>query len=92
MLRKLGKPVALAVNKIDAAVRESLTHEFYSLGFEHVFGVSAEHKLGFRELLDHVTAEIKPEKVEEGADEAFEAKTYKGGDHRPAECRQVHAP
>src|SRR3954467_12650051 len=49
ILRKLGKPVTVAVNKIDAPVRESLTNEFYSLGFEHVFGVSAEHKLGFRE-------------------------------------------
>jgi GTP-binding protein len=61
MLRKLGKPVALAVNKIDAASRENLTPEFYSLGFEHVFPVSAEHKLGLRELLDHVTEGIAPE-------------------------------
>jgi GTPase len=69
ILRKLGKPVSLAVNKIDAPVRESLTHEFYSLGFEHVFGVSAEHKLGFREFLDHVTADIKPEKEEDPSEE-----------------------
>src|SRR4051812_6984968 len=55
MLRKLGKPVTLVVNKIDAAVRESLVHEFHSLGFQHVFGVSAEHKLGIGELLEHVT-------------------------------------
>src|SRR3954447_17587927 len=48
MLRKLGKPVAVAVNKIDAAVRESLTNEFYALGFKDVFPVSAEHKLGLR--------------------------------------------
>src|SRR5436190_5535740 len=61
MLRRLGKPVAVAVNKIDAAVRESLTNEFYALGFKDVFGVSAEHKLGLRELLDHVTKGIKPE-------------------------------
>jgi GTP-binding protein len=56
MLRQLGKPVALAVNKIDAAVRESLAHDFYLLGFEHLFPVSAEHRLGIEELLDHVTA------------------------------------
>src|SRR5262249_30219801 len=55
LLRKLGKPVALAVNKIDAAVREPLTHEFYSLGFKDLFPVSAEHRLGIEELLDHVT-------------------------------------
>ena len=77
ILRKLGKPVALAVNKIDAAVRESLTHEFYSLGFEHVFGVSAEHKLGLRELLDHVTEGIKPEEIDEEASEKPKPKRIK---------------
>ncbi|HZN24045.1 MAG TPA: GTPase, partial [Burkholderiales bacterium] len=51
MLRKLGKPVALAVNKIDAEARSGLTHEFHALGFEHVFPVSAEHKIGLGELL-----------------------------------------
>src|ERR1700733_11348586 len=31
LLRKLGKPVALAINKIDTPKREDLTHEFHSL-------------------------------------------------------------
>jgi GTP-binding protein len=68
MLRRLGKPVALAVNKIDAASRESLTHEFHELGFEHVFPVSAEHKLGIGELLDHLTtgfAQVAEQPAEE---------------------------
>jgi GTP-binding protein len=56
LLRKLGKPVALAVNKIDSAARESLAHEFHSLGFPDLFPVSAEHRLGVEDLLDHVTA------------------------------------
>jgi GTP-binding protein len=56
LLRKLGKPVALAVNKIDSAARESLAHEFHSLGFPDLFPVSAEHRLGIEDLLDHVTA------------------------------------
>jgi GTPase len=64
MLRKLGKPVALAVNKIDHEVRAGLTADFHSLGFEHVFPVSAEHKLGLGELLDHVTEGIEPEPEE----------------------------
>ena len=61
MLRKLGKPVVLAVNKIDAEVRSGLTHEFHALGFEHVFPVSAEHKIGLGELLDHITKDIERE-------------------------------
>ncbi len=55
MLRKLGKPVALAVNKIDSPKREGLAHEFHELGFEHLFPISAEHHLGLDDLLAHVT-------------------------------------
>jgi GTP-binding protein len=55
MLRQLGKPVALAVNKIDAPVRESLAHDFYILGFEHLFPISSEHRIGIDDLLDHIT-------------------------------------
>lgn len=65
ILRKLGKPVALAVNKIDAASRENLAGEFYSMGFEHLFPVSAEHRLGIHELLDHVTEGIERQTDEE---------------------------
>ncbi|HVX67106.1 MAG TPA: ribosome biogenesis GTPase Der [Bryobacteraceae bacterium] len=55
LLRQLGKPVSLAVNKVDTVERESLTGEFYSLGISDVFPVSAEHRLGIDDLLDHVT-------------------------------------
>ncbi len=65
MLHKLGKPVALAVNKIDSARREDLAHEFHALGFEHLFPVSAEHHLGIADMLDHVTAEIPEQDAEE---------------------------
>src|ERR1700674_3503655 len=58
MLRKLGKPVSLAVNKIDSSKREDLAHEFHSLGFEHLFPISAEHRIGFDELLEHVTRDF----------------------------------
>jgi GTP-binding protein len=68
MLRKLGKPVALAVNKIDVPKREVLTADFYSLGLEPVIPISAEHRLGIDDLLDHVTADF-PE-VEPPAEEA----------------------
>jgi len=58
MLRRLGKPVTLAVNKIDHPNRDGLAHEFHSLGFEHLYPISAEHQLGIAELLDHVTREF----------------------------------
>lgn len=56
LLRPLGKPLTLVVNKIDAPVRESLVPEFYSLGLGDPVAVSAEHRLGLDDLLAHVTA------------------------------------
>jgi GTP-binding protein len=69
MLRKLGKPVSLVVNKIDHPVRDSLLNDFYSLGFENMFPVSAEHKLGLHGLLDHVTSEFPASEAEEETEE-----------------------
>src|SRR5208283_2927695 len=37
MLIKLGKPVSLAVNKVDTHDKENLAHEFYSLGIADIF-------------------------------------------------------
>ena len=62
MLRKLGKPVTLAVNKIDATAREDLAHEFHSLGFKDLFPVSAEHRIGLDDLLEHVTQDFASER------------------------------
>ena len=56
MLRRLGKPVALAVNKIDSPARSGLAHEFHEMGFEHLYPVSAEHQLGIDDLMAHVTS------------------------------------
>ncbi|MFL6352750.1 MAG: ribosome biogenesis GTPase Der [Bryobacteraceae bacterium] len=61
LLRPLNKPLSLVVNKIDAQSRENLVHEFYSLGIGEVFAVSAEHRLGLDELLEHVTAAFPKE-------------------------------
>jgi len=56
MLIKLGKPVSMAVNKVDTQERESLANEFYGLGIPDIFPVSAEHGIGVDALLDRVTA------------------------------------
>jgi GTP-binding protein len=64
-LRKLHKPVVVAVNKIDSPRREPLVAEFYSLGFERVMAVSAEHRVGVHDLLDEVTREFPETETEE---------------------------
>jgi len=64
LLRPLGKPLTLVVNKIDAKVRENLVHEFYSLGLGDPLAVSAEHRLGLDDLLEVATASfptVQPE-------------------------------
>jgi len=65
ILRKLGKPVTVAVNKIDDPKRETLTTEFYSLGFPRVMAVSAEHRKGLMELLDELTKDFPATETEE---------------------------
>jgi GTP-binding protein len=55
MLKRLGKPVSLAVNKIDSQLRDGLTNEFFGLGIADVFPVSSEHGIGVDALLDRVT-------------------------------------
>ena len=53
-LQRMGKPLFLAVNKVDSDKQESLVGEFHELGIREVFGISAEHGRGIDDLLDAV--------------------------------------
>lgn len=57
MLRKSGKPVVLAVNKLDVYKPEDL-FDFYELGLGQPFGISAEQAKGIGDLLDEVCADF----------------------------------
>ena len=59
-LRKSGKPVVLAVNKLDNYNPEKL-YEFYNLGLGEPYGISAEHGTGIGELLDEVVDKFRDE-------------------------------
>ena len=56
LLRRTGKPLALAVNKIDSATLMARAEGFYKLGISRLFPVSSEHGIGIDDLLDAVTA------------------------------------
>jgi GTPase len=71
VLRKTSKPVYLVVNKVDNHDRLLEATEFYSLGFEHIFFISAMTGSGTGDLLDAVCAHIKEEKNEEPAEGAL---------------------
>ena len=51
-LRKSGKPVLVAVNKVDTALAEPRSLEFVQLGFEKVFPVTAIHGEGIDNLME----------------------------------------
>ena len=55
LAHRTGKPLSLAVNKVDVAQHLPLAAEFYRLGVPYIFPLSAEHGLGVDELLEHVT-------------------------------------
>ena len=72
MLRKSGKPVALAVNKCDSIgpVNPDV-YEFYSLGIGDLFETSAVHGHGTGDLLDWVLENIPDEEDEEAEDDGL---------------------
>jgi GTPase len=53
-LIRSGKPLFLAVNKVDTDKQQSLTDEFHRLGIRKVFPISAENARGLDDLLDGI--------------------------------------
>ncbi|HXV67932.1 MAG TPA: ribosome biogenesis GTPase Der [Nitrospira sp.] len=54
LLRSVTKPVFVAVNKIDTPKADPLLADFYQLGRDELYPVSAEHGTGVAELLDAI--------------------------------------
>jgi GTPase len=68
LLIRTGKPVFLAVNKVDSAKQEILAAEFHGLGIDKVFPVSAEHGRGVDELLDAIHEVLPEDATTEGTE------------------------
>ena len=58
LLLRTGKPLFLAVNKIDSDQQIALAGQFHRLGAKEVFPISAEHGRGLDDLLDAVVATL----------------------------------
>ena len=54
ILRKQNKPIFYAVNKVDSGRMEASAAEFYELGAETIYTISALHGTGIGELLDGI--------------------------------------
>ena len=63
LIRRSGKPILLAVNKVDSHKREPLAAEFYSLGIGDPHMISAYHSSGIADLLDALVALLPEEPV-----------------------------
>src|SRR5215813_11984224 len=84
LLRRVNKPLFLAVNKIDTREQEAPAENFRTLGIRELYPVSAEHGTGVAELLDEVvkalpqqpkealSAPTEPPQVDIGEDQRLE--------------------
>jgi GTPase len=86
-LRESGKPVLVAVNKVDDTGAEKGVLEFSELGFEKIFPVTAIHGAGIESLMDAASALLPEEERHVMSDEepaaAAESETP-SPDTRPA--------
>lgn len=60
-LRIMAKPVFFTVNKIDSPSQEERLSEFYTLGLDTLYPLSAEHGYGVHDLLTALTAVLPPD-------------------------------
>ncbi|MBO4286501.1 MAG: ribosome biogenesis GTPase Der [Bacilli bacterium] len=64
MLRKVNKPIILAINKIDEGTHIADINEFYSLGLGEPMAVSGAHGIGIGDLLNKIVSYVKDDKEE----------------------------
>ena len=71
LLRTSGKPVILAINKIDVPSHQLRAADFYRLGFKYNVEISAEHGAGLENLLEDlecIVGRIEPPTSDGGGD------------------------
>ncbi len=68
LLQRSGKPVFVAVNKMETDALQAQAENLRSLGFRHMLPVSAEHGLGIAELMEAVFAVLPQTEPESEAD------------------------
>jgi GTP-binding protein len=69
MLRDLKKPVLYAVNKIDGPIQESALTDFFALGIDEPYPVSAEHGYGMSDFLDALIGALPESESDENPEE-----------------------
>ena len=83
LLQRGGKPVFLAVNKIDTPEMFAAAENFRRLGFRNVCPISAEHGVGIGDLLDEVWA-VLPEETAAHHQEQIQGSLHSASQERDA--------
>src|SRR5450631_638590 len=84
LLIRGGKPVFLAVNKVEGEAMSFAAENFRQLGLRNVFPISSEHALGIGDLLDAISEAI-PVQPEENKQEEKAAAALETADEQAEE-------
>ena len=84
LLLRTGKPLYLAVNKMDVPKMDPYAEEFRRLGIQNLFPISAEHGLGIAELLEAIFLTLP---AVESTTEDTEGTEEERAEERPAEVK-----
>ncbi|GAA4709189.1 ribosome biogenesis GTPase Der [Brevibacillus fulvus] len=71
MLNRTGKPVVLAVNKLDNPDMRNEIYDFYQLGLGEPFPISGSHGLGLGDMLDEVVKHFPTKEEEDRPDDVI---------------------
>lgn len=69
MLRKVEKPVLYGINKLDTEKQDPLLLDFYRIGADRLYPLSAEHGLGIAPIMDDLVDALPPREQAEGKEE-----------------------
>ncbi len=61
LLRRANKPIITVVNKADSSLDEQSMYDFYALGTDSLFAISAAQGLGLGDLLDEIISHLNTE-------------------------------
>ena len=90
LLQRTGKPLFLAINKIDSQKQESLTDDFHGLGIRAMFPISAEHSRGIDEMMDAVVMVLPESKSLSPRDAESTEQQHEGEPTPEAETRRTN--
>ena len=87
LLARTGKPLFLAVNKMDSDKQDGLLDEFHVLGMRNMFPISAEHGRGVDDLLDAILS-VLPASSKATAEHAEVAEDEEKTDETSEEAKE----